>query len=109
MRKTLRRIRMALLASLCTAPVFAADPSASQRIADDIARLASDEFEGRAPGTRGEDLTVEYLVDQLRRAGVAPGNPDGSYLQNVPMVGYRSVPRIEIEAGGRRIPFAFLD
>ena len=29
--------------------------------------LASDEFEGRAPGTKGENLTVAYLVEQLRR------------------------------------------
>ena len=109
MRKTLRRLGVTLLASLSATPLFAADPPASQRIANDIARLASDEFEGRAPGTRGEDLTVEYLVDQFRRAGLAPGNPDGSYLQRVPIIGYRSVPRIEIEAGGKPIPFAFLD
>src|SRR5215207_7089209 len=27
--------------------------------------LASDEFEGRGPGTKGEDLTVTYLVEQF--------------------------------------------
>jgi len=49
--------------------------------------LASDEFEGRAPGTHGEDLTVAYITEQYKKAGLAPGNPDGTYIQKVPMVG----------------------
>ena len=57
-----------------------------------IARLASHDFEGRAPGTRGEALTVDYVVAELRRAGAAPGNPDGTYLQDVPLIGIASVP-----------------
>ena len=47
--------------------------------------LASDEFEGRAPGTAGEKLTTDYLVAQFKRLGLQPGNGD-SYLQRVPMV-----------------------
>ena len=49
--------------------------------------LASDEFEGRAPGTRGEERTVAYLVDQLKMAGLQPGHPDGGWVQAVPLVG----------------------
>ena len=49
--------------------------------------LASDAFEGRAPGTKGEDLTVAYLVDQLKKIGLQPGNPDGTWVQKVPLVG----------------------
>jgi Zn-dependent M28 family amino/carboxypeptidase len=49
--------------------------------------LASDEYEGRAPGTHGEDLTVAYITDQFQKAGLKPGNPDGTYIQKVPMVG----------------------
>lgn len=49
--------------------------------------LSSDEFEGRAPATRGEDLTIEYLVDELERMGVAPGMPEGTYIQEVPLLG----------------------
>ena len=49
--------------------------------------LASDEFEGRAPGTHGEDLTVAYITEQFKKAGLKPGNPDGTYVQKVPMVG----------------------
>jgi len=48
--------------------------------------LASDEFEGRAPATPGGDKTADYLVKQLTAIGIAPGAPDGSYLQQVPIV-----------------------
>ena len=47
--------------------------------------LASDEFEGRAPSTRGEELTVAYLSEQMRAAGLQPGN-NGSWTQEVPLV-----------------------
>ncbi|MBP8908297.1 MAG: M28 family peptidase [Pseudoxanthomonas sp.] len=47
--------------------------------------LASDEFEGRAPGSTGEDRSVEYIRAQMQRIGLQPGNGD-SYFQDVPMV-----------------------
>ena len=50
-----------------------------------VQKVASDEFEGRKPGTLGERLTTTYLVDQFQRMGLKPGNKD-SYLQSVPMV-----------------------
>lgn len=49
--------------------------------------LASDEFEGRQPGSAGEEKTVKYLEEQARASGLEPGNPDGSYIQRVPLVG----------------------
>jgi Zn-dependent M28 family amino/carboxypeptidase len=49
--------------------------------------LSSDRFEGRAPGTTGEELTVAYLIDQLKEIGLEPGNPDGTWIQKVPLVG----------------------
>src|SRR6516165_4600386 len=49
--------------------------------------LASDEFEGRAPATAGEQKTVEYLVNASRAMKLAPGNPDGTYLQKVALWG----------------------
>jgi Zn-dependent M28 family amino/carboxypeptidase len=54
--------------------------------------LASDEFEGRAPGTRGEDLSIAYISDQFKKAGLRPGNTDGTYVQPVPMVGITADP-----------------
>jgi len=55
-------------------------------------KLSSDEFEGRAPGTKGEDLAVNYLADQFKAVGLKPGNTDGTYFQPVPLVGITPTP-----------------
>jgi Zn-dependent M28 family amino/carboxypeptidase len=56
------------------AQAAAFSPSFSERrVAEDIRILASDAFEGRSPATRGETLTVRYLIDQFRKAGLQPG------------------------------------
>ena len=47
-----------------------------------IAILASDQFEGRAPATPGEEKTITYLRQQFEALGIAPGNGD-SYFQAV--------------------------
>jgi Zn-dependent M28 family amino/carboxypeptidase len=54
--------------------------------------LSSDQYEGRGPGTKGEDLTVAYLTEQFRKIGLKPGNPDGTYIQKVPLVGITPTP-----------------
>ena len=50
-----------------------------------VKTLASDAFEGRGPGTAGEDKTVDYIKAQFERIGLAPGN-NGDWFQTVPMV-----------------------
>ena len=67
----------------------------------DIARLSSDEFEGRAPGSKGEELTVAYLTEQFKAAGLAPGNPDGSFTQRVPLVGIKPSGFSALTVGGK--------
>jgi Zn-dependent M28 family amino/carboxypeptidase len=52
---------------------------------DHLRVLASDDFEGRKPGTPGEEKTVAYLVEQFRKLGLKPGNGE-SFLQQVPMI-----------------------
>ena len=61
--------------------------------------LASDEYEGRAPGTRGEELTVKYLTEQFQKLGLKPGNPDGSYVQKVPLAGFTPESQASFVAG----------
>ena len=63
--------------------------------------LASDEFEGRAPGTKGEELSVKYISDQFKQIGLKPGNPDGSYVQEVPLAGIKSEPRMSFTVGDK--------
>ena len=66
------------------------------------ATLASDEFEGRAPGSEGETKTVAFLTEHFSAAGLTPGNPDGTWVQQVPLVGITPLPgdRLVVTAGG---------
>jgi Zn-dependent M28 family amino/carboxypeptidase len=64
--------------------------------------LSSDLLEGRAPATRGGRLAAEYIASQLRESGVAPGMPDGSYFQRVPIDIVGADPSsIRVAAAGR--------
>jgi Zn-dependent M28 family amino/carboxypeptidase len=54
--------------------------------------LSSDQYQGRGPGTKGEELSVAYLTDQFKKMGLKPGNPDGTYIQKVPLVGITPEP-----------------
>ena len=57
------------------------------RLLGHVKVLASDDFEGRAPGTPGEEKTVQYLTGEFQKLGLKPGNTDGTYIQKVPLVG----------------------
>jgi len=63
--------------------------------------LASDDFEGRKPGTPGEEKTVAYVSEQFRKLGLKPGNGD-SFVQQVPMVEILpdAVPTLSIGGNG---------
>ncbi len=63
--------------------------------------LASDEFEGRAPGTKGEELSVKYITDQFKKIGLKPGNPDGTYTQEVPLAGIKGEPKMSFAVGDK--------
>src|SRR6202022_3942240 len=66
--------------------------------------LSSDEFEGRSPGTKGEELSIKYISDQFRSIGLKPGNPDGTYFQEVPLAGIKSAPKMIFAVAGK-LPF----
>src|SRR5947209_19034521 len=78
----------------------ALDSITSDDILKHIKTLSSDEFEGRGPGTHGEELSVGYIPDQFKRIGLKPGNPDGTYVQKVPLMGFRAEPQLSISPGG---------
>jgi Zn-dependent M28 family amino/carboxypeptidase len=71
--------------------------------------LASDEFEGRAPGSKGEDLSVKYITDQFKKIGLKPGNPDGTYTQEVPLAGIQSEPRMSFVIGDKTTDLKYPD
>jgi Zn-dependent M28 family amino/carboxypeptidase len=92
-----------------TTPSYTFGPEISaEDFAQHVKTLASDEFEGRAPGSRGEELTIEYLKAQFERLGLKPGNGD-SFFQTVPMVETTADPGTvgKITVGGAPRDLAF--
>lgn len=97
-----------LTAMLAAAPAAMADDGFDAAYGsigrDDLAgyikTLASDEFQGRGPGSAGERITVDYLAQMFRAAGATPGM-NGSYFQDVPLVEMRRErdPTFELVAG----------
>ncbi len=58
----------------------------TERLSSIVRELASDEYQGRAPGTPGGKKTVNYLVNQFRALGLEPGAADGRWTNDVPMI-----------------------
>lgn len=58
----------------------------TERLSATVKVLASDEFEGRAPGTPGGRKTVKYLIEQFAALGLEPGGENGSWTHTVPMI-----------------------
>ena len=94
--RSLTAVTGVLLLTACSAPppsalaVAPAGPAEGEitaaRIAAHTKILSSDLFEGRAPATRGGDLTTTYLATQMALAGLEPGGDNGTYFQQVPIV-----------------------
>ena len=97
-------MKIPLLVCFLGSAALAADPTpviSAANILAHVRTLASDEFEGRAPGSPGEDKTVAYLIGEFKKLGLAPGNPDGTYIQNVPLVGITSTPTLSFTLDGK--------
>lgn len=83
-------IFLALLISGCqSSPETeeAAQSITEEKLLSHIEVISSDEFEGRATASEGEEKTVNYLVNELESLGVSPGMDNGSYVQEFPLLG----------------------
>lgn len=68
--------------------------------------LSSDEFEGRAPGTAGEEKTLAAIVDRFKAAGLQPGNK-GSWFQDVPLIEITGQAYSPLSIAGGKQPLSF--
>lgn len=64
-----------------------------------VIRLSADDFEGRGPGTAGGKRAAQYIADEMKAAGVKPGNGK-SYFQNVKLVGVKADPNTKLNVAG---------
>jgi Zn-dependent M28 family amino/carboxypeptidase len=79
-------LRPALLAAAFLAAPAAAQDISAANLTDTVRTLASDQFQGRAPGTVGEERTIGYLIGRLQALGLEPAGPDGGWTQPVPLL-----------------------
>lgn len=92
--------------SLCVvwtaiSPIWAAEPplkTSADRIKADIAFLANDRLEGRGPGTRGEELTTDFLAAEFQKANLKPAGDRGTYFQAVPLLRIFTNPKSTLQA-----------
>jgi Zn-dependent M28 family amino/carboxypeptidase len=99
---------LTLLAVAAAAPAPHVD---MQRMSDFTRLLASDEFQGRAPGTSGEAKTIPYLIEQFKAAGLEPAGENGGWTQEVPLIRTRlqQPMRFSVQQSGQTVPLRFPD
>lgn len=85
-------------------------PALSEATMKDVTReLSLDSYEGRAPGSVGEEKTVAYLIAKYKAAGLEPGN-SGSWTQDVPLIEItaKNVSALTIaDRSGKAMSFAY--
>jgi len=72
----------AVAAAVSPAPA-PASPITERDLRRHIEILASDEYEGRKPGTEGGNKTALYIATELQRAGLRPGASSASWYEMV--------------------------
>ncbi|MGV2496565.1 M20/M25/M40 family metallo-hydrolase [Pelagerythrobacter aerophilus] len=86
------QLRLAAVILLLASPAAAQAPTVSSteidahKLEQTVRTLASDQFEGRAPGTVGEERTIGYLIGRLQALGLEPGGENGTWTQRVPLL-----------------------
>jgi Zn-dependent M28 family amino/carboxypeptidase len=79
----------------------------SEATIKDVTRtLSGDDFEGRAPGSAGEEKTIAYLTERFKAAGLQPGN-EGSWVQEVPLVEITGKDFAPLSITGKGAPLTF--
>jgi Zn-dependent M28 family amino/carboxypeptidase len=117
MRLTARAAAFALSLSVaaCATPqekardAYSSAPIDPNRLSIITKTLASDAFEGRAPGTAGDAKTVAYLSEQFRQMGLEPAGDNGTFLQRVPLIRtqLQKPGTVSVRQGGERTNLRF--
>jgi Zn-dependent M28 family amino/carboxypeptidase len=84
-------------------PKQALDAIEGAGLLEHIKILGSDKFEGRAPGSKGEEESVDYITTQFKKLGLKPGNPNGTYTQEVPLAGILGTPTASFTVGNKEM------
>lgn len=92
----MRKLWMAVAVVVFATAAFAGKTDApkfdAEKIRAHVKYLASDELEGRGTGQKGGDLAAEYIAAQFKSYALKPAGDNGTYFQQVPMVGMKTLP-----------------
>jgi Zn-dependent M28 family amino/carboxypeptidase len=92
----MRKSSAALAVTVFAATAFASKVNApsfdAEKIRAHVKYLASDELEGRGTGQKGGDAAADYIAAQFKSYGLKPAGENGTYFQQVPMVGVKTLP-----------------
>jgi len=93
MRKQLSILAVALVgAGILLAQKQPAPKPDARKIREHVKYLSSDLLEGRGTGQKGGDEAAEYIATQFKSYGLKPAGENGTYFQDVPMVGIKTQP-----------------
>jgi Zn-dependent M28 family amino/carboxypeptidase len=111
MRSLTQSLLPAALVAACALTAAAKSPEQAPRLSLDTMKnltreLSSDAFEGRAPGTVGEEKTLALLTREFKRAGLQPGN-GASWFQEVPLVQITAEGVSDLTISGGTAPLSF--
>ena len=100
---SLAAIAVPAVAETSPAPAISAD-----NLAQTVRTLAADQFQGRAPGTVGEERTIGYLIGRLQALGLEPAGVDGGWTQPVPLLHTRlgKAETLQFDRKGAATPLA---
>ncbi|OHD04458.1 M20/M25/M40 family metallo-hydrolase [Sphingopyxis sp. RIFCSPHIGHO2_12_FULL_65_19] len=106
---TLRSVSALLLAVATAGPAAAQPGIDADKLTQTVRTLASDQFQGRAPGTIGEERTVGYLIGRLQALGLEPAGTDGGWTQPVPLLHTRlgTPTTLAFRRNGTAVPLSF--
>ncbi len=103
------RLAAAFLLAAIAAPAAAQSGIDAANLTETVRTLASDQFQGRAPGTVGEERTIGYLIGRLQALGLEPAGTDGGWTQPVPLLHTRlgTPATLAFDRKGSATPLAF--
>jgi Zn-dependent M28 family amino/carboxypeptidase len=82
------------------------------KIREYVKKLASDEFEGRGTGQKGGDAAADWIAKQFESFGLKPAGDKGTFFQEVPMMGVKTLPASTFAfapAQGDAVPLKYAD